>query len=103
MQAVVAAGPVTLPNNATCEAELGTDPDPWAVWLCHTSREIAAYPNGDAANFFNAANEVIKAGDVKGQHVPWVAPTRQVKTFHPRSIGMAAYRDAILDAARQYQ
>lgn len=73
------------------------------MWLCDTSRHIAAEPEGELAKVFNAAIDEIRAKDVNGQHVPWIAPTRQVKTFHPRSVGMAAYRDAIIEATYLYQ
>src|SRR5205814_327325 len=41
--------------------------------------------------------------DVHGTHIPGYVATRQIKTFHPRSPGMVAYRDAIIDAINTVQ
>jgi hypothetical protein len=43
------------------------------------------------------ANSDLASGGFTTQNCIWFLPTRQIKTFHPRSAGMALYRDAIID------
>ena len=71
--------------------------------MCRTAEGIAANPNGTGAQNYKAANNEVANGNVTGQHIPWYIPTRQVKSFHPRSPGMAAYRDAIIEAINAVQ
>ena len=66
--------------------------------MCRSSEGIAADPDGPLAQNYNAANDEVANGNLTGQHIPWWIPTRQVKSFHPRSPGMAAYRDSIIEA-----
>jgi hypothetical protein len=96
-------GEIPLPDAATCNDNLGTDPDPWAQWMCIIAEDIQRDPDGDWAKNYNAANDEIKTGNYSGQHVPWYAPTRQIKTFHPRSPGMIAYRNAIIESIWEHQ
>jgi hypothetical protein len=103
VQAMVNAGPITFPNPTTCQAALGTDPDPVAEWNCQSAQIIAADPNGPLKQYLDAANQETNARNVSGKHVSWFAPTRQIKTFHPRSVGMAAYRDALIEAIAEFQ
>ncbi|KAK6065946.1 esterase family protein [Seiridium cupressi] len=96
--AIVSAGSVSLPDASTCNGTLGTDPDPYDVFLCRMSENVADDPSGPAATQLDAANTAIANGNVSSQDVSWWTPTRQIKTFHPRSVGMTAYRDAIVAA-----
>lgn len=64
---------------------------------------MAAEPNGDLAQDLQAANAEIANGEVNGTHIPGYVATRQIKTFHPRSPGMVAYRDAIIEAINAVQ
>jgi len=101
LTALIKSGPMKLSDADTCQGALGTDPDPVALWSCRTAQDIAEFPNSRLKTEFDAANQEIQAGNYSGQHVSKWLPTRQIKTFHPRSIGMAAYRDAIIDAVNQ--
>jgi hypothetical protein len=65
--------------------------------------EAADEPNGTIAQGIQAANAQIKAGDINGLDVHWYYPTRQIKTFHPRSPGIVGYRDAIIAAINSAQ
>ena len=103
IEALIKAKSYQLPDANTCNSTLGTDPDPWVLWTCRLSMEAAAEPNGTIALGIKAANTEIAAGDVNGLHVPWYVPTRQIKTFHPRSPGMVGYRDAIIAAINSAQ
>jgi hypothetical protein len=67
------------------------------------AQDVADEPDGDLAKDLRAANEEIAKGDVNGQHIPWYLPTRQIKTFHPRSPGMVAYRDGIIETINRVQ
>ena len=73
----------------------------WTEWTCCLSME--AEPTGTVALGIQAANTEIAAGDVNDLHVPWYLPTRQIKTFHPRSPGMVGFRDAIIAAINSAQ
>jgi hypothetical protein len=46
---------------------------------------------------YENATQAVRDGDVNSQHMKDWYPTRQIKTFHPRSPGMGLYRDAILE------
>jgi hypothetical protein len=58
---------------------------------------IAIHSNKTHAASLRTANAEIRNGDLKGQHIGYWTPRRQIKTFHPRSPGMVAYHDAIRD------
>ena len=36
-------------------------------------------------------------GNYGALEVPWYVPTRSAKTFHPKTLGQLAYRDAIME------
>lgn len=59
--------------------------------------EIDEEPNGPLAWSYGNATQAIKDGDVNAQEIGYWIPTRQIKTFQPRSPGMALYRDAIVE------
>lgn len=67
------------------------------------AQDVAEESDGDLAKDLRAANEEIAKGDVNGQHIPSYVPTRQIKTFHPRSPGMVAYRDGIIETINRVQ
>ncbi|QYT03219.1 Mutanase [Trichoderma simmonsii] len=98
LKARIAAGPIILPDASNCEAELGPQPDPFVKAMCRISQEIHDDPQGPQALRFAQANADIAAGDVSSQNIPWYLLTRTVKTFHPRSPGMAAFAAAVVDA-----
>ncbi|KAI0380577.1 SGNH hydrolase [Hypomontagnella monticulosa] len=89
-------GSIKLPDANTCEADNGEDADPYAWYMCRISQTIAEDPDGPMAKDFANANADIAKGDVNSQHIGFFTPTRQIKTFHPRSPGMVGYRDAII-------
>lgn len=95
-------GEIKLPDGCTHQSLLDRDwsksRDPYDLALCRVAAEIADAPDGDEAKRFRQANKDIAAGDVSSQSIPWYLPTRQIKTFHPRTTGMQAYRDAIIEA-----
>ncbi|KAJ6437406.1 histone H2b [Purpureocillium lavendulum] len=89
-----------LPDGATCADNLGANPDPAAVQACWLAQGIAKDPNGPAAHLLGAST-----GYGNYSHntltVSWFSPTWLIETFHPRTSGMKAYRDAILRAMQQ--
>jgi hypothetical protein len=99
VKALIAQGSINLPTNCT-GVDIG-DVDPWLRWQCSMADVIKGRSNGTEALSFKAANAEIKKGDVHGQEIGFWTPTRQIKTFHPRSPGMVAYRDAIRGSIEQ--
>jgi hypothetical protein len=98
LQAMFARGPIALPDASTCSSTaLGANPDPYAVALCKLAQTVRDDPQGPEALRFGGANAELAGGNFSSQDVPWYAPTRQIKTFHPRTPGMYAYRDAVLE------
>ncbi|OGE47618.1 hypothetical protein PENARI_c040G05131 [Penicillium arizonense] len=98
-----ASGSLPLPDGNTCNTTLGVDPDPVDVYWCDIASAVASDPDGDIATQVALANTALASGDFTAQDVSRFLPTRQIKTFHPRSIGMAFYRDAILAARQQVE
>ncbi|KFY31523.1 hypothetical protein V493_01031 [Pseudogymnoascus sp. VKM F-4281 (FW-2241)] len=101
LASIVSTGKIPLPDAKTCYAALGTDPDPYAVAMCRVSITISDDPSGPEAVRYRSASASIASGDFEAQEVSWYYPTRQIKTFHPRSNGMVAYRDAIITAIKE--
>ncbi|KAJ5369335.1 uncharacterized protein N7496_009095 [Penicillium cataractarum] len=66
--------------------------------MCEVAITIKEDPTGPEAVRFANANVAIASGNVSSQEVLPYLPTRQIKTFHPRSPGISAYRDAVWDA-----
>lgn len=87
---------INLPEATTCQQLIGSDPDPYETFLCLASIAIKEDPNGPVAWSYGNATQAIRDGDMNSQHINDWYPTRQIKTFHPRSPGMGLYRDAIL-------
>lgn len=95
--ALVQTGSINLPSPSNCNTALGSDPDPYAKWMCMVSVEIDANPNGEWAQAYGRATQGVADGNVNIKEINWFTPTSQIKAFHPRSPGMALYRDAILE------
>ncbi|KAI0903972.1 SGNH hydrolase [Ustulina deusta] len=99
--ALAAQGQITLPS---CDADSPLNDfagnDPWDVWMCKFAQAIAEEPDGIVAERLKKANADLSNGDYQTEDVSWWYPTRQIKTFHPRSRGMNAYKEAILDSMR---
>lgn len=66
--------------------------------MCQVSISIAEDPNGLEATRYKSALADISNGNYNSQDIVWYGPTRQVKTFHPRSPGMVVFRDALIAA-----
>ena len=64
---------------------------------------MAAEPNGTWATNYKAANAQVAAKNATADDVSWYVPTRQAKTFHPRSPGMLLYRDQLISAINKWQ
>ena len=103
LKALGAAKKVNLPDPKTCSPQMVGGADPVQVWSCMVAKAVQADPNGEAAKHLKAANAALAKGDVNSQDVPWFLPTRQIKTFHPRTNGMVAYRDAVIDSVKANQ
>ncbi|KAL0939950.1 Mutanase Pc12g07500-like protein 1 [Colletotrichum truncatum] len=100
-QALFSQGSIPLPDPATCDNALGSNPDPYASYMCRLSHVVTDFPGGPEAALYNKANGDVKAGNFNSQEVGYFAPTRQIKTFHPRTPGMYKYRDLILEKIAQ--
>ena len=103
--AVVAGNSTALPNPNTCQSTLGQSTD-WADrMLCDTARAINSAStlgtNGSAPtspiSVYDADLQAWKDQNFTAVEVPWWVPTRQAKTFHPKTLGQQAYKLAIMD------
>ncbi|CAO2648048.1 Nn.00g089700.m01.CDS01 [Neocucurbitaria sp. VM-36] len=94
---LISAGRIPVPD-ANCRATLDSDADPYVRAMCHVAEAISEDPEGPEATYPAEANVDIKSGNITSQHIGWFTPTRQIKTFHPRSPGMIAYRDAVIES-----
>ncbi|KAF5511096.1 Lipase [Colletotrichum siamense] len=102
-KALIQAGNATLPDAKECEGVTGSSGgDPWKLWQCRMAEAVAEDPSGPAAARFNATNRALGGGNMTIQDIDWWVPTRQIKTFHPRTRGMIAYRDAIIHEMQLY-
>lgn len=76
--------------------------DPWAVWKCRMAVAIVEDPDGEEAKSLEQANTDLHNGDFNTAEVSKWLPTRQIKTFHPRTPGMKALRDAVIEVAQSF-
>lgn len=100
-QSLMEQGGVELTDAETCGEDLGTDPDPWVRWLCWIAQDITENPDSPWAEKLKEANDEIAAQDFQAESITCWYPMRQIKTFHPRTPGMHAYRDSIIDAVNK--
>lgn len=92
--ALMNAGSIQLPDADTCQAALGSGPDPYAAFMCDVAIHVKANSSSLIAQSLDRANQAIANQDYSSQDVSWWLPTRQIKTFHPRSPGMMFYAGA---------
>lgn len=97
---IIDAGRILLPN-ADCRTTLDSEADPYLRSLCYFAEAVAESSNSTEATYLAEANAQIQSKNLTSQHIGWFTPTRQVKTFHPRSPGMVAYKDAIAESIEQ--
>ncbi|KAF2729342.1 SGNH hydrolase [Polyplosphaeria fusca] len=100
IESLISTGSIQVPDASNCRSALDSDADPYARAMCNVAEAVSEDPDGPEAKYLADANADIQAGNVTSQHIGWFTPTRQIKTFHPRSPGMVLYRDAILDSMR---
>lgn len=81
--ALVEQGKIELPPADTCEAKLGTDPDPWDKWKCMIAQQMADDPQGPWTAKLKQANSDIAAKDYNAESIGWFTPTRQVSSSYP--------------------
>ena len=62
------------------------------------AQQVADDPDGPWSKKLEEANADIEAQDLHTESIGWWTPTRQIKTFHPRTPGMHADRYSIIDA-----
>ncbi|KAL2128418.1 hypothetical protein VTI74DRAFT_9220 [Chaetomium olivicolor] len=58
-------------------------------------------PDGIEAQLYARASADLASGNFSSQDVSWWYPTCQIKTFHPRTPGMYAYRDAVIKKIKE--
>lgn len=68
--------------------------------MCDIAVDVKEDPDGLESQRLERANKAIADGDYSNQDIGWYLPTSQVKTFHPRSPGMALYREAVISAMK---
>jgi hypothetical protein len=59
--------------------------------------QINANSSDPNYHFLVEDQQSLRSGNVTDLHIPWWMPTRQGKTFHPRTLGQEAYKLAIMD------
>ena len=89
-----------LPDGATCADNLGPNADPAAVQACWLAQGITKDPNGPAAHLLGTSKAYGNYSHAT-LTVSRFSPTWLIETFHPRTSGMKAYRDAIIHAMQQ--
>ncbi|KAF1985972.1 SGNH hydrolase [Aulographum hederae CBS 113979] len=95
-----------MPDPNTCADSDSTD---WyEQMLCETAQAAAlqpepGYEGPNNASLINAELAMLARGEFEAVDVPFYIPTRDAKTFHPRSLGQLAYRDAVLRVWRDSQ
>lgn len=96
----------SLPDPNTCNATLAAaGNNDWFDQMLCASAIAVSQGSGDgnfsgpnlATEVFNHDQAALAAGNFSAIDVPWFVPTRQAKTFHPRSLGHLAYTKAIMD------
>lgn len=118
---IIQAGSYTLPDQDTCETAMadpsGIDPYRKSILpslvcfrgctnetsVLHQCAFSGAVSTGEpyAVDILQGINDDIAAGNYSSQHIPWILPTRQIKTFHPRSTGQFMMRGAVISAWNQ--
>ena len=103
-KAIAAGNQTALPDPNTC----GQSND-WADQiLCDTAKAVSqsnAQTTNDnttagptwAAEVISTDQKALASGDFKAVEVGYWVPTRQAKTFHPKTLGQQAYKIAIMD------
>lgn len=95
--ALLAQGNTTaLPDPNTCQLSNSTD---WADQLLCGTAVAASVPNSTAAYLIDQQADRLRngtSGNLTAEEVSWFIPTRQAKTFHPKTLGHLAYRNAIM-------
>jgi hypothetical protein len=97
MSALISSGTIPLPDAGNCEISLDVNADPYERAMCPMAVSVRQHPGGSAAKVLDQANNDTKNGNVSSQGIGFFTPTRQIKAFHPRSPGMVAYRDALIE------
>jgi hypothetical protein len=92
---IISTGGIPMPKPG-CLSTMDPNQDPYIRNLCYLAEAIAQEPDGLVAKEYANALADIKGRNFTSQHIGYFSPTRQIKTFHPRSPGMEAYQDAIL-------
>ena len=87
-----------IPDVATACANVvdGSDNDPYDVLLCQIA-QVNAEPTLPEYQILVDDQASIHDGNVSAVNIPWWIPTRQAKTFHPRTLGQNAYAQAIME------
>jgi hypothetical protein len=92
---IINTGGIPMPKPG-CLNTTEPNQDPYIRNLCYLAETIAQVPDGLLAKEYANALADIKDRNFTSQHIGYFSPTRQIKTFHPRSPGMKAYQDAIM-------
>lgn len=82
-----------LPDFQTCDPD---DDDPAMSLQCQIAIGVSKNATSDIATIFFEDQALIAKGDFSAVRMPWWLPTRQAKTFHPRTLGQLAFRDAVI-------
>ncbi|KAL6229273.1 SGNH hydrolase-type esterase domain-containing protein [Aspergillus navahoensis] len=96
---LVEQGSLNLPDSDTCDPN-GTDL--YGSYKCEIAKLVDADPGGELANMVSEANSDLSGLVFDMNNLAPFIPT-VIKTFHPRSAGMAAYRDAVFAKMREVE
>lgn len=84
-----------LLDPSTCDIDAAADM--FDTMTCMTAKAVSVDGSFEQSTFLNDT-ALVAEGELWAVRVPWWLPTRQAKTFHPKSLGHLAYRNAIMQA-----
>ncbi|KAL3428746.1 SGNH hydrolase-type esterase domain-containing protein [Aspergillus tetrazonus] len=96
---LVAQGSLNLPDSDTCDPNRT---DLYRSYKCEIAKLVDADPGRELANMVSEANSDLSGFVFDLNNLAPFIPT-VIKTFHPRSAGMAAYRDAVFAKMREVE
>ncbi|KAG2421959.1 hypothetical protein HFD88_005935 [Aspergillus terreus] len=73
--ALMNSGSIQLPDADTCQDALGSDPDPYAVFMCDVAVHVKANSSSLIAQSLDRANQAIANRDYSSQDVSWWLPS----------------------------
>ena len=93
LDAVTLGNTTALPVPSTCDPY---DMDEEAALQCRTAKATTV-AGSQQVEIFDADMQAVAQGNFSAVDIPWWMPTRQAKTFHPKTLGHLAYKNTIMN------